>query len=283
MRGTSKSTRTLAGELSGGADTGAPYRPIAASSASHVGRAVARATTCAQTTNREWSSMPDTILACDPSSSPDADDDVHLPQFHRPRLLPPLVIAAPALAGPAVEITCHAGGLVGRRVRWCGTPPTDKGCSWTYTIRAAGDVGPPRVRWWHDVVTIYGHRPGCCWCVAAPVCVLGIDVLNGVNPPTEWQSRGPRPGKLPDAASSATPAGWTSTRSSVGVGRCRCVGTGDSLHEVIEARQRGPRRRGAPPAAGASVNALAAGAGRHCSSGSKRYVRRRCCRVPHRE
>jgi hypothetical protein len=47
--------------------SGAPWRAIAASSASHTGRAVARATTAAEITKREWSSIPDTILASDPS------------------------------------------------------------------------------------------------------------------------------------------------------------------------------------------------------------------------
>lgn len=48
--------------------SGAPWRAIAASRASHTGRAVARATTAAQITNREWSSIPDTILASEPSA-----------------------------------------------------------------------------------------------------------------------------------------------------------------------------------------------------------------------
>ncbi len=48
--------------------SGAPCSFIANSSASHTGRAVARATTLAEVTNREWSSMPDTILASLPST-----------------------------------------------------------------------------------------------------------------------------------------------------------------------------------------------------------------------
>jgi hypothetical protein len=48
---------------------GTPYRSTANCSASHTGPAVARATTWALTTNREWSSIPDTILASDPSAS----------------------------------------------------------------------------------------------------------------------------------------------------------------------------------------------------------------------
>jgi hypothetical protein len=47
--------------------SGTPWRANAASSAWHTGSAVARATTWAQTTNREWSSIPETILAWDPS------------------------------------------------------------------------------------------------------------------------------------------------------------------------------------------------------------------------
>jgi len=42
---------------------------IANAKASHVGRAVARATTWAQMQNLEWSSTPDTILASEPSAS----------------------------------------------------------------------------------------------------------------------------------------------------------------------------------------------------------------------
>ena len=38
-------------------------------SASHVGLAVARATTWAETQNREWSSMPETILASAPPTN----------------------------------------------------------------------------------------------------------------------------------------------------------------------------------------------------------------------
>jgi hypothetical protein len=41
---------------------------IAIANASHVGRAVARATTCAEMQNLEWSSTPDTILASLPST-----------------------------------------------------------------------------------------------------------------------------------------------------------------------------------------------------------------------
>ena len=48
--------------------SGTPWRSIANSKASPTGRAVARATTCADTTNRLWSSRPDTILASLPST-----------------------------------------------------------------------------------------------------------------------------------------------------------------------------------------------------------------------
>ena len=48
--------------------SGTPWAAIAASNASHTGRAVARATTQAHTTNRLWSSMPETILASLPSN-----------------------------------------------------------------------------------------------------------------------------------------------------------------------------------------------------------------------
>ena len=48
--------------------SGTPCRAIAASNASHTGRAVVRATTAADTANREWSSTPDTIFASDPST-----------------------------------------------------------------------------------------------------------------------------------------------------------------------------------------------------------------------
>ena len=41
---------------------------IAKANASHVGRAVARATTNADTQNREWSSTPVTIFASEPST-----------------------------------------------------------------------------------------------------------------------------------------------------------------------------------------------------------------------
>jgi hypothetical protein len=47
---------------------GTPWRRIANANASQVGLAVARATTIAETTNREWSSIPDTIFASDPSA-----------------------------------------------------------------------------------------------------------------------------------------------------------------------------------------------------------------------
>jgi hypothetical protein len=47
--------------------SGTPCARIAKASASHTGRAVARATTQADTAKREWSSMPDTIFASDPS------------------------------------------------------------------------------------------------------------------------------------------------------------------------------------------------------------------------
>jgi hypothetical protein len=45
---------------------GIPYRPSAPASAWHTGRAVAAATTLAQTMNREWSSMPVTTLTSTP-------------------------------------------------------------------------------------------------------------------------------------------------------------------------------------------------------------------------
>jgi hypothetical protein len=48
--------------------SGTPYRRIANASASQVGFAVARATTKAETTEREWSSIPDTIFASPPST-----------------------------------------------------------------------------------------------------------------------------------------------------------------------------------------------------------------------
>ena len=48
--------------------SGTPWRAMAASSASHTGRVVARVTTAAEITNLEWSSIPDTILASDPSA-----------------------------------------------------------------------------------------------------------------------------------------------------------------------------------------------------------------------
>ena len=48
--------------------SGTPCRPNASASAWHTGRAVARPTTLAQTTNREWSSMPVTTLISAPSA-----------------------------------------------------------------------------------------------------------------------------------------------------------------------------------------------------------------------
>jgi hypothetical protein len=48
--------------------SGVPCTCIANVSASHTGRAVARANTLAEVTNREWSSIPDTILASLPST-----------------------------------------------------------------------------------------------------------------------------------------------------------------------------------------------------------------------
>ena len=47
--------------------SGTPCLASAPASAWHTGRAVARATTLAQTTNREWSSMPVTTLTSAPS------------------------------------------------------------------------------------------------------------------------------------------------------------------------------------------------------------------------
>lgn len=49
--------------------SGTPWRRIANANASHVGRAVARATTNAEMQNREWSSTPVTIFASLPSTS----------------------------------------------------------------------------------------------------------------------------------------------------------------------------------------------------------------------
>jgi hypothetical protein len=46
--------------------SGIPYRASAPASAWHTGRAVAAATTVAQTMNREWSSMPVTTLTSTP-------------------------------------------------------------------------------------------------------------------------------------------------------------------------------------------------------------------------
>jgi hypothetical protein len=46
-----------------------PWRRIARANPSHTGRAVARRTTSADTQNREWSSIPDTIDAFQPSAS----------------------------------------------------------------------------------------------------------------------------------------------------------------------------------------------------------------------
>jgi hypothetical protein len=46
--------------------SGIPYRASACASAWHTGRAVAAATTFAQTMNREWSSMPVTTLTSTP-------------------------------------------------------------------------------------------------------------------------------------------------------------------------------------------------------------------------
>jgi hypothetical protein len=48
--------------------SGIPWRRMANSNASQVGRAVARSTTNAETTNLEWSSIPDTIFASEPSA-----------------------------------------------------------------------------------------------------------------------------------------------------------------------------------------------------------------------
>ena len=47
--------------------SGTPWRASASSSASHTGRAVARATTFADTTNRELSSIPVTTFTSAPS------------------------------------------------------------------------------------------------------------------------------------------------------------------------------------------------------------------------
>ncbi len=49
--------------------SGTPCRASAALSAAQTGRAVARATTAAQTTNREWSSIPVTTFTSAPSAS----------------------------------------------------------------------------------------------------------------------------------------------------------------------------------------------------------------------
>ena len=48
--------------------SGTPHRRIAATNASHTGRAVARATNIADTTNREWSSIPVTAFSSTPST-----------------------------------------------------------------------------------------------------------------------------------------------------------------------------------------------------------------------
>jgi len=55
--------------LSVNTSCGTPKARIAFVNASHTGRAVARSTTCAEITNREWSSTPDTMLAFHPLTS----------------------------------------------------------------------------------------------------------------------------------------------------------------------------------------------------------------------
>ena len=46
-------------------------------------------------------SIPDTIFASRAVDEPDAADDVHLPQLHRPAPFPPLVVRPLPLAAPA--------------------------------------------------------------------------------------------------------------------------------------------------------------------------------------
>jgi hypothetical protein len=83
--------------------SGTPWAANAAVSASHTGRAVARRTTDAQTTNREWSSMPVTTFTSLPSDRVHAAHHVHLPQLHRPAPLPPPIVGALAAALDRVD------------------------------------------------------------------------------------------------------------------------------------------------------------------------------------
>ena len=50
----------------------------------------------AETTNREWSSIPDTTFSLGPIGEAHAAHDVHLPQLHRPGPLPPPVVRPPS-------------------------------------------------------------------------------------------------------------------------------------------------------------------------------------------
>ena len=65
---------------------------IARPSASHVGRAVARATTNARDTEPRVVIDPGHDRRSGPIGEPDPADDVHLPQLHRPRPFPTPIV-----------------------------------------------------------------------------------------------------------------------------------------------------------------------------------------------
>ena len=95
-------------------------------------------TTCAETTNREWSSTPDTIVAFHPSDQPHPADDVHLPQLHRPGPLPPLVIGRLAPPTPPAR-SAHDGPDTDRSTTDPATAPPPRASSRT---RSSADPTP---------------------------------------------------------------------------------------------------------------------------------------------